>query len=119
MFDINKLIVGSQGTFGIITEITFKLVHPKSREHLLVVFLNDLQSIPEITNHLLSFNPQSIESYDDQTFKVAMRLIPDVIKRLKGNAVKLFFGFIPELWMTVSGVIPESFFVGGVFFGFG
>lgn len=107
VFDINRLLVGSQGTFGIITEIKFRLVKPKTREHLLVVFLNDLQILPEITNHLLKFNPQSIESYDDQTFKVAMKLLPDIMARLKGNAIKLFFGFIPELWMVLTGGIPK------------
>jgi FAD/FMN-containing dehydrogenase len=107
IFDICKMIVGSQGTLGIITEIKFKLVKPKSREHLLVVFLNNFDQIAAITNHLLSFKPQSIESYDDQTFKVAMRLLPDILKRLKGSAVKLFFGFLPEMWMTISGGIPK------------
>lgn len=107
MFNINKLIVGSQGTFGIITEINFKLVKPKEREHLLVVLLKDLKSLPEITNHLLKFKPQSIESYDDQTFKVAMRLLPDILGRLRGNAIKLAIGFIPELWMAATGGIPK------------
>jgi FAD/FMN-containing dehydrogenase len=107
LFDITKLIVGSQGTFGIITEIKFKLIKPRAREHLLVVMLNDLHQIPMITNHLLQFKPQSIESYDDQTFKVAIRFLPDILHRLRGNAIKLFFSFIPELWMTLTGGVPK------------
>ena len=107
IFDPTKLIVGSQGTFGIITEINFKLVKPKQKEHLLVIFLNDLRLLPDITNHLLKLNPQSIESYDDQTFKVAMRLLPDILKRLGGNALKLFFNFLPESWMVLTGGIPK------------
>lgn len=106
-FDLTKMIVGSQGTFGIITEIKFGLVKPKSREHLLVVFLNNLQQLPAITNHLLQFKPQSIESYDDHTFKVALKLLPDILARLRGNAIKLMFGFIPELWMALTGGIPK------------
>ncbi|MBX4205435.1 MAG: FAD-binding oxidoreductase [Candidatus Doudnabacteria bacterium] len=107
IFDINKVIVGSQGTFGIITEIKFKLVKPKAREHLLVIMLNDIHKLPEITNHLLQFKPQSIESYDDHTFKVAIRLLPDVLARLRGNAIKLAISFLPELWMTLTGGIPK------------
>jgi FAD/FMN-containing dehydrogenase len=107
IFDINKLIVGSQGTFGIITEIKFRLVKPKPREHLLVVFLNDLKILPGITNHLLKYTPQSIESYDDQTFKVAIKLLPDILHRLKGSAIKLFFSFIPEFWMAITGGVPK------------
>ncbi len=106
-FDIPKLITGSQGTLGIITEIKFKLVKPRQREHLLVVFVNDLQMLPGIVNHLLKFNPQSIESYDEHTFKLAIKLLPDIITRLKGGAFKLFLSFFPELWMLIRGGVPK------------
>ena len=107
IFDPTRLIVGSQGTLGLITEINFRLIRPKAREHLLVLFLHDLNQLPQITSRLLSFKPQSVESYDDQTFKVAMRLLPSILHRLKGNAVKLFFSFLPEMWMALTGGTPK------------
>ncbi len=106
-FDLTKMICGAQGTLGLMTEVNLKLVKPKSREHLLVVFLNDVHQLPGIVNHLLKFKPQSIESYDDHTFKIAIKLLPDIVARLKGNAIKLFLSFIPEAWMVLTGGIPK------------
>lgn len=106
-FDVCKLIVGSQGTLGVITEIKFGLIKPKTHERLLVVFLNDIAQIPGVVNHLLPFRPQSIESYDDKTFKMALRLLPDIVAKLQGGLFKLFFGFLPEIWMVLTGGVPK------------
>ena len=37
-FDLNKILVGSQGTLGITTEITFKLIPEFQHRKLLVIF---------------------------------------------------------------------------------
>ncbi len=99
MFDLPKLLVGSQGTFGIITEITFSLVRPKMHSTLLVLFLNNVALIPEIVNTLLKYKPESLESYDDHTLKFAMAHLSDFISILKGNIISLAFQFIPEFFM--------------------
>ncbi len=106
-FDITKLIVGSQGTFGLITQIKFRLIRPKTHSRLVVVFLNDMHQLGEITNHILQFKPESVESYDDHTFKLAVKLFPAMIKRMKGNFFTLMFKFLPEFWAVVTGGIPK------------
>ena len=40
-FDLTKLLVGSQGTLGIITKIKVRLIPAKKHSRLLVIFLND------------------------------------------------------------------------------
>lgn len=106
-FDLSQLIVGSQGTLGIITEIKFKLVKPQVHERLLVIFLDDLQQIPGVVSRLLKFKPQSIESYDDKTFRLAIKLLPDIVAKLGGGVFKLLFGFLPEIWMVLTGGLPK------------
>lgn len=107
LFDLTKLIVGSQGTLGIITEVQFRLVAPKPFSSLLIVFLPSLRPLAEITNHVLQFQPESFESFDDHTLKVALKLFPAIVKKLNGSLLKLAIQFLPEFFMALTGGVPK------------
>ncbi|MDO8429320.1 MAG: FAD-binding oxidoreductase [Candidatus Daviesbacteria bacterium] len=108
IFDLTKLIVGSQGTLGIISEIEFKLIKPTSHSRLLVIFLKDLNLLPGVVNKLLEQNPESLESYDDQTIKVALKFVGEIFKSIKPkNFLNLIFQFIPEVKMVLTGGFPK------------
>lgn len=110
IFDIPKLIAGSQGTLGIITEITFRLIKPKAHSTLLVIFLKDFAQLGDVVSRVLTHNPESFESYDDHTLKIALRFLPDMIKLMGAkNLISLGFQFLPEFWMAVTGGIPKLF----------
>ncbi len=107
-FDINKLITGSQGTLGIITEIKFKLVPVKKKSKLFVIFLRNLDHLSELVNEILTTKPESLESYDDSTMKLAFKFFPGMLKSMKvHNFFKLMFGFLPEAGMILTGGIPK------------
>lgn len=106
-FDLSKVIVGSQGTLGILSKATLTGVKPKKFSRLLVVFLHDLSVIAKVTNTLLKHKPETIESYDDQTLKIAVKFFFDIIKHLKGNIFTLMWGFLPEFGMVLTGGIPK------------
>ena len=107
IFDLTKLFVGSQGTLGLVTKIKFKLIKPKPYSKLLVMFLNDLAPLGDLVNEVMKFKPESFETYDDQTLKLAMRFLPALIKNMKGSALSLFFKFLPEAGMVLTGGLPK------------
>lgn len=107
LFDLNKLVVGSQGTLGLVTKIKLKLIHPKKYSKLLVMFLKDLAPLGNLVNAVMKFKPESFETYDDQTLKLALKFLPQLIKSMKGSALSLFFKFVPEAVMVVEGGLPK------------
>ncbi|KKR79857.1 MAG: Oxidoreductase [Candidatus Nomurabacteria bacterium GW2011_GWA2_40_9] len=107
-FDLNKLLVGSQGTLGIATEITFKLVPNPKYSKLVAVFMNDLAPLGNLVDEILELNPETLEAYDDKTMKLAVRFFPDFLKN-KGfiGMIKFMWSFLPELGMTITGGFPK------------
>lgn len=107
-FDITKLIVGSQGTLGIITEITFKLVKPAKYSKLLAIFLKDTKNLPEVVSRVMRHKPESFEAFDDNTLKLALRYVFSLIKLIKPkNIFALAWNFLPEFWMLLAGGVPK------------
>lgn len=104
-FDLTKLLVGSQGTLAITTEITFRLVPEKKVSRLLIVFLKDLKDLGNMIVKLREYNPETIESYDDKTLKLAIRFAPDLIKLLNTKNIFLVaWHLLPEFFMMRSGM---------------
>lgn len=103
-FDLAQLFVGAQGTLGLITKIKFRLIKPKKYSRLLIIFLKDLKSLGEVVNVVNKNEPESFESYDDHTFKLAVKIFPDLIKRM---GISALFKFIPDVWAILTGGIPK------------
>lgn len=107
-FDLCRLIVGSQGTLGIVTEITWRLVPVENFSNVLVVFLPSLDHVSELVNEILPFKPESLETYDDKSMILAVRFFFDFIKQLGfWKAARLGLQFLPETWMMLSGGVPK------------
>ncbi len=107
-FNLAKLICGAQGTLALTTKMKLALVKNQAHRSMLVVFLKDLSVLPEIVSRVLPFNPESFESYDDQTFKLAVKFMPQMLGQMGlGRATRLGISFIPEMLMAAKGGVPK------------
>jgi FAD/FMN-containing dehydrogenase len=107
-FDLTQLITGSQGTLALVTHAKLGLVKTKSHRAMLVAFLADIEILPEIVKRILSCEPESFESYDDKTFALAVKFMPQMLKQLGlFPAIKLGISFLPDVWAVVRGGIPR------------
>src|SRR3989344_416307 len=108
IFDITKLVTGSQGTLALITSAKLGLEKQESHRGMLVVFLSDISVLPEIVRRVRTFEPESFESYDDNTFKLATRYEWDFIRKMGFlDSIRLGLAFLPEIWMAVTGGVPK------------
>lgn len=108
IFDLTKLIVGSQGTLGIVTKITFHLVKVKPASKLVAVFMKDLKELGTLVDRILVHKPESLESYDDATMKLAIKFFPDFLKK-KGvfGMIKFMWSFLPEAGLMLWKGFPK------------
>jgi FAD/FMN-containing dehydrogenase len=107
MFNLTKLITGSQGTLCILTQAKIQLVPLKPKSKLLVIFLRDIKHVSEVVNEILPFKPESLESFDDKTMELAIKFMPSMAKKMKAGLLKLMWSFWPEARMILTGGLPK------------
>jgi len=107
-FDLCRLIVGSQGTLGIVTEIDFRIIPFETYSNILAVFLPSLQDVSRLVTEVLPFKPDSLETYDDKSMILAVKFFFDFFKELGFfKAIKLGMQFVPETFMLLTGGVPK------------
>jgi HAD superfamily hydrolase (TIGR01484 family) len=107
-FNLAKLVCGAQGTLTLMTKAKLRLIRDKNHRAMLVIFLSDLNILPKIVHTVLPFNPESFESYDDNTFKLAVRFLPQMLSQMGlARAIRLGISFLPEVAMAATGGIPK------------
>jgi FAD/FMN-containing dehydrogenase len=107
-FNLAKLICGAQGTLALTTSMTLSLVKPKEHRAMLVIFLSDIKILPEIVHRVIKHNPESFESYDDHTFNLAIRFLPQMLSQMGFfRAARLGISFLPEVGLVLKGGVPK------------
>lgn len=105
IFDLTKLIVGSQGTLCIVTDIQLKLVPRRAHTGLLVLFLHDIDKLGELITTVLKHKPATFESFDDATLLLSIKFMPYFLKMLGPvRFIRLCLGLIPTGTHLLKGI---------------
>jgi FAD/FMN-containing dehydrogenase len=73
IFDLTHLITGSQGTLGIVTDITMRLIPKPRHSGLLVLYLHDTKQLGQIIQTVMAHAPATFEGFDDITFELGIK----------------------------------------------
>jgi FAD/FMN-containing dehydrogenase len=105
IFDLTKLIIGAQGTFGFVTDITVRLVPKRAHSGLLVMFLKDIDRLGELIPVVLAHKPATFESFDDNTLWLSIKFMPSFLKILgPWRFIHLLISLIPDGVMLLHGL---------------
>jgi FAD/FMN-containing dehydrogenase len=85
-FDLTQLIIGSQGTLGLITEITLKTVAYNPKTTLLVGYFDDLAKAGQAVEKLVGLKPSALELVDYH-----------LLEYLQEHRPKDLEGLVPEI----------------------
>lgn len=104
IFDLTQLWVGAQGTLGMFLEGDLELVPVQKHRDMLVIYLHDTSHLQQIIKEVLELNPESFESYDDNTLKLALRYFPEFAKQLGPfGMIEAGFAFMPAFFDLFTG----------------
>ena len=107
IFDLTKIIVGSQGTLGVVTDVTVGLVERPAHSGVLVCFMKDIDTLGDVINTVLEHRPATFESFDDNTLWLSFKFFFSFIDKLGLRLwIKTAFQLIPDL-LALSRGIPK------------
>lgn len=73
VFDLTRLISGSQGTIGIITSVTLRAIPIAKNTSLIAVPVFDLSSASRVVLEAIKHDPINVEIFDSLTYDSAMK----------------------------------------------
>ena len=101
-FDLSQVFIGSQGTLGMITKAKLRLIKERDKRGLVIIFLENFDHLPNLINEILEFSPESFESFDNYTFKLALKFIFQFSKILGKKAIDMPLEFLPEFLLVLK-----------------
>jgi FAD/FMN-containing dehydrogenase len=107
IFNLTKLIVGAQGTLGLVSDVNFRLITNKPHSGVLVAFMKkkNMVRLGEIINTVVAKKPASFEAFDNYTLMLAIKFFPYFRKTLGWKGLfKLGFQLLPDAFLLMRGI---------------
>ncbi len=105
IFDLTQVIVGAQGTLGLTTEGTLRLVKRAKHSGLLVLFMRDIDDLGALIPAVLKHKPVTFESFDDATLWLSIKFMPSFLKLLGPvRFIHLLLTLIPDGLQLLRGI---------------
>lgn len=105
IFELNRLITGSQGTLGVTTDITFRMVPAPKHSGTLVVFLRNIDDLGTLINKVMEDKPATFEGFDNYTLMLSFKLFFFFYKTIGWlGMAKLGFQLIPDALKLMRGI---------------
>ncbi|MFZ1302203.1 MAG: FAD-binding oxidoreductase [Candidatus Microsaccharimonas sp.] len=113
IFDMTRLITGSQGTLGIITDITIEAVPKAPHSGLLLAYLPSIKNLGDVIATVMHHEPATFEGFDNITFNLGLRYFKTFRKQLGTKewlrqqsillkSVAKFKGHIPSMFLMIE-----------------
>lgn len=95
-FDLTPLFIGSQGTLGVVTEISLSTENYNPASTLVVAFCNDVEVLQQLINEIkaLSNSPSAIEVVDDKLLNYVNQFNPNQLRNIVQHPFPRFVLFV-------------------------
>ena len=90
-FDLSKLIVGSEGTLGVITEAKLKLTRMTNSKGFLLVSCSRLEDAGECVNKLMELEPTALDMIDNKLVDLSLEADPHLREVVPAEAKYILF----------------------------
>ena len=113
IFDMTRLITGSQGTLGIVTDIKVEAVAKPPHSGLLLAYLTSFKQLGDLIPLVMKHQPATFEGFDDITFNLGVKYFRTFRKQLGTRemlkqqtyllgSVARFKGHLPNILLMIE-----------------